>query len=81
VKKRDLSKAGRSSPSVHNKFIVEVDKHSGPVRVLTGSTNWTTTGLCTQLNNTLVIERPEIAVRFRKQWDCSSRLTMTCRTR
>ncbi len=69
VKERDLSKAGRSSPSVHNKFIVEVDKHSGPVRVLTGSTNWTTTGLCTQLNNTLVIERPEIAVRFRKQWD------------
>jgi hypothetical protein len=40
VKTRDLSKAGRSSPSVHNKFVVEVQPHAGPTRVLTGSTNW-----------------------------------------
>ncbi len=69
VHERDLSKAGRSSPSVHNKFVVEVDPHAGPVRVLTGSTNWTVTGLCTQLNNVLVISRAKIAERFRKQWD------------
>jgi hypothetical protein len=69
VKPRDLSKAGRSSPSVHNKFVVEVQPHAGPTRVLTGSTNWTVSGLCTQLNNTLLIEGQKIAERFRKQWD------------
>lgn len=67
VRHRDLSHAGRSSPSVHNKFVVEV---AGGVatRVLTGSTNFTTTGLCTQLNNVLIMSRPAIAARFREQW-------------
>ena len=69
VKTRELSKAGRSSPSVHNKFVVEVQPHAGPTRVLTGSTNWTVSGLSTQLNNTLLIEGQKIAERFRKQWD------------
>lgn len=69
VHERDLSGAGRSSPSVHNKFVVEGNPHTGKaVRVLTGSTNWTTTGLCTQLNNVIVTERPKIAERFVKQW-------------
>lgn len=69
VHERDLSKAGRLSPSVHNKFVVERNRQTGKaVRVLTGSTNWTTTGLCTQLNNVFVAERPVIAERFLKQW-------------
>jgi len=69
VKHRDLSHTGASSPSVHNKFIVEVDHASGhALRVLTGSTNWTTTGLCTQLNNVLTIDEPTIAKRFLEQW-------------
>jgi phosphatidylserine/phosphatidylglycerophosphate/cardiolipin synthase-like enzyme len=70
VHERDLSKAGRSSPSVHNKFVVErVPGTGAALRVLTGSTNWTTTGLCTQLNNVLVVERPAIAERFLDQWN------------
>lgn len=70
VHERDLSKAGRSSPSVHNKFVVERNPQTGQaLRVLTGSTNWTTTGLCTQLNNVLVVERPAIAQRFFDQWN------------
>lgn len=70
VHHRDLSHAHRSSPSVHNKFIVEVDANTGnAVKVLTGSTNFTFTGLCTQLNNVLILERPETADRFLKQWD------------
>ena len=70
VRHRDLSKAGRSSPSVHNKFVVETDANGGPARrVLTGSTNWTTTGLCTQLNNVLIVDRSTIAARYRDQWD------------
>jgi phosphatidylserine/phosphatidylglycerophosphate/cardiolipin synthase-like enzyme len=69
VRHRDLSHAGRSSPSVHNKFVVEVDPAANKAaRVLTGSTNWTTTGLCTQLNNVLIIERPAIAARYFQQW-------------
>ncbi|ERF85986.1 hypothetical protein JQ559_03300 [Bradyrhizobium viridifuturi] len=68
VKHRDLSNAGRSSPSVHNKFVVESDAHGNAIRVLTGSTNWTTTGLCTQLNNVLIIENAVIAKRYLDQW-------------
>lgn len=65
---RDLSKSGKSSPSVHNKFVVETDRTGAPLRTLTGSTNWTTTGLCTQLNNVLVLDRPAIAARYLDQW-------------
>lgn len=66
---RDLSHSGASSPSVHNKFVVEVDRTTKKAtRVLTGSTNWTVTGLCTQLNNVLIIERPATAAIFLKQW-------------
>jgi phosphatidylserine/phosphatidylglycerophosphate/cardiolipin synthase-like enzyme len=68
IKHRDLSHHGKSSPSVHNKFVVESDA-AGAGRVLTGSTNWTTSGLCTQLNNVLIIEDKAIAGRYREQWD------------
>jgi len=69
VRHRDLSHHGRSSPSVHNKFVVESDAAGkNAVRVLTGSTNWTTTGLCTQLNNVLIVEDPVIANRYLNQW-------------
>jgi phosphatidylserine/phosphatidylglycerophosphate/cardiolipin synthase-like enzyme len=69
VKHRDLSHHGRSSPSVHNKFVVESDAAGrNASRVLTGSTNWTTTGLCTQLNNVLIIEDTTIAARYLDQW-------------
>jgi phosphatidylserine/phosphatidylglycerophosphate/cardiolipin synthase-like enzyme len=70
VRHRDLSHHGKSSPSVHNKFVVESDasgKNAG--RTLTGSTNWTTSGLCTQLNNVLIIEDADIAGRYLDQWD------------
>jgi len=68
VKHRDLSHHGRSSPSVHNKFVVESDSSGNASRVLTGSTNWTTSGLCTQLNNVLIVEDAGIADRFLDQW-------------
>ena len=68
VHERDLSHAGRSSPSVHNKFVLEANAAGDALRVLTGSLNWTTSGLCTQLNNTLTIDRPLIAARYLRQW-------------
>lgn len=51
----------------HNKFVVISDK-VGPRAVWTGSTNWSTTGLCTQVNNGLLIEDRALAKHFRKQW-------------
>ena len=52
----------------HNKFMV-VEESGKPVRVWTGSTNWTTTGLCTQLNNALLVEDGHVAQAYRDQWD------------
>ena len=70
VRHRNLSKSGGSSPSVHNKFVVETDASGAHAsRVLTGSTNWTTTGLCTQLNNLVIVDDARIADRYRIQWD------------
>jgi len=52
----------------HNKFMVYVDKNGEPRAVLTGSTNWTPSGLCTQSNNAIVIESRELAKLFLAYW-------------
>ena len=58
----------RSKGLGHNKFVVGSDA-GGPRFVWTGSTNWSTTGLCTQINNGLLIEDPATAEVYRRQWD------------
>jgi phosphatidylserine/phosphatidylglycerophosphate/cardiolipin synthase-like enzyme len=57
-----------SSHIVHNKFLIYVDGKNKPQAVLTGSTNWTATGLCAQTNNTLVVDDPDIATRYLQYW-------------
>jgi phosphatidylserine/phosphatidylglycerophosphate/cardiolipin synthase-like enzyme len=52
----------------HNKFMV-LSEHGKPTAVLSGSTNWTSTGLCTQTNNALVVESPELAQRYLDYWN------------
>jgi phosphatidylserine/phosphatidylglycerophosphate/cardiolipin synthase-like enzyme len=52
----------------HNKFVV-LSKGDEPGAVWTGSTNWSTTGLCTQVNNGLLIEDADVATLYREQWD------------
>ena len=52
----------------HNKFLVYVDKSNKPTAVLLGSTNWTPTGLCTQTNNTLIIEDSKVASHYLSYW-------------
>jgi phosphatidylserine/phosphatidylglycerophosphate/cardiolipin synthase-like enzyme len=52
----------------HNKFMV-LSQNGAPVAVLAGSTNWTSTGLCTQTNNALVIESAEVAQRYIDYWN------------
>ena len=53
----------------HNKFLVYEDKNKKPQAVLLGSTNWTPTGLCTQTNNTLVIDDAKLAKRYLAYWN------------
>lgn len=52
----------------HNKFLVYVDQAGVPQAVLTGSTNWTSTGLCTQTNNTIVIDNAALAALYFQYW-------------
>lgn len=52
----------------HNKFMV-LSQKGAPVAVLSGSTNWTSTGLCTQTNNALVIESKDVAQRYIDAWN------------
>lgn len=52
----------------HNKFMVYVDPQGKPRAVLTGSTNWTPSGLCTQSNNAILIESTDLAKQFLNYW-------------
>jgi phosphatidylserine/phosphatidylglycerophosphate/cardiolipin synthase-like enzyme len=85
ARKRDQNKAARTrlkakkleihdrmvSPGAlgHNKFLVVTDTKQNPRAVWTGSTNWTKTGLCTQINNALLIQNAEFAQAFFDQWE------------
>ena len=51
----------------HNKFAVLV-KDGKAVSVMTGSTNWTETGLCTQSNNVIIIEDENLAGDYFRYW-------------
>jgi phosphatidylserine/phosphatidylglycerophosphate/cardiolipin synthase-like enzyme len=51
----------------HNKFVVYVDR-KGAQAVLTGSTNWTPTGLCAQSNNAILIESSDLAMEYLAYW-------------
>jgi phosphatidylserine/phosphatidylglycerophosphate/cardiolipin synthase-like enzyme len=51
----------------HNKFAVYV-KDGKARAVLTGSTNWTETGLCTQSNNSIIINNEAVADLYLQYW-------------
>lgn len=53
---------------VHNKFLIYVDSNDVPQAVLTGSCNWTDTGLCAQTNNSIVIQDKLLAARYMAYW-------------
>jgi phosphatidylserine/phosphatidylglycerophosphate/cardiolipin synthase-like enzyme len=61
----------REPPSghiVHNKFLIYVDASGVAQAVLTGSCNWTDTGLCAQTNNSIVIQDEAVAARYMAYW-------------
>lgn len=51
----------------HNKFVVACFDDS-PTMVWTGSANWMPTGLCTQLNNAVLIRNSGLATDYRNAW-------------
>lgn len=53
----------------HNKFLVICDEQKRPRWVWTGSQNWTKTGLCTQANNSVLIDDLDVAAEYRRKWD------------
>ncbi len=53
----------------HNKFVVYVNKSGKAKAVLTGSTNWTASGMCAQSNNILILENDKIAETYRDYWN------------
>ena len=54
-----------SSSIGHSKFVLWSDKTGKPRSVMTGSTNWTSTGLCSQTNNALLIHNDTVAAGFK----------------
>jgi hypothetical protein len=59
--------APSGSNNVTMSFVVVCDANRKPLRVLTGGTNWTFTGLCTQANNGLIIDDPAVAQDVRQR--------------
>jgi phosphatidylserine/phosphatidylglycerophosphate/cardiolipin synthase-like enzyme len=64
---RMTSLPGQVGDLGHNKFIV-VMHGDQPLRVWTGSTNLTPTGLFTQINNAILVESGELASQYLAQW-------------
>ena len=52
----------------HNKFLV-VCENGKPIKVWTGSTNWSVHGLYTQVNNGILINDATVALWYKNEWD------------
>lgn len=53
----------------HNKILITVsNKTNTPLSAFTGSTNWSTTGLCTQLNNGILLKNQKTVKVFYEYW-------------
>lgn len=51
----------------HNKFLV-IEEKGNPIKVWTGSTNWTPGGMFAQVNNALLLEDPAVAAFYKSEW-------------
>jgi hypothetical protein len=68
LKDRVMDRMFNSSARIgHNKFAVLVKNYKA-IAVMSGSTNWTETGLCTQSNNSIIIENEEVAGDYFAYW-------------
>jgi phosphatidylserine/phosphatidylglycerophosphate/cardiolipin synthase-like enzyme len=57
----------RESVYAHNKFVVFTES-GNPVRVWTGSTNWSPHGVYTQVNNGLMLDDADVAKAYFAEW-------------
>ena len=57
-----------SSHIAHNKFVLYTDPSGTPAAVLTGSTNWTQSGICTQSNNQLILHSKDMGSLYQAYW-------------
>ena len=53
----------------HNKFVIYINPQGKPTTVMTGSTNWTYTGLCSQSNNAIIIQSDDLADHYMDYWN------------
>jgi hypothetical protein len=68
-KDRMIDRMFNSSARIgHNKLAVYV-KGGKPTAVMTGSTNWTETGLCAQSNNCIIVEDDAVAADYFAYWN------------
>lgn len=67
--KVDVHRRFTGSRLAHNKFLAVCEPGSSPKLTWTGSTNWTMTGLCTQVNNGLRIDNADVAAYYKAEWD------------
>ena len=68
-KDRVIDRMFNSSARIgHNKLAVYVTGGK-PTAVMTGSTNWTETGLCTQSNNCIIVEDDAVAADYFAYWN------------
>lgn len=52
----------------HNKFLVKLGPDGTPLTILSGSTNWTYTGVCAQANNAVLLTDKPLADTYLKYW-------------
>jgi hypothetical protein len=52
-----------------NKFVLYLNSKGEPAAVLTGPTNWTSTGLCAHTDNSLIVRSPSVAQAYSDYWD------------
>lgn len=68
-KDRVIDRMFNSSARIgHNKLAVYV-KSGKPTAIMTGSTNWTETGLCAQSNNCIIIDDAAVAADYFAYWN------------
>jgi hypothetical protein len=52
----------------HNKFLVKLAPDGTPLTIMSGSTNWTHTGLCAQANNVILLTDRSLAEAYLDFW-------------
>ncbi|HEY9774446.1 MAG TPA: phospholipase D-like domain-containing protein [Planktothrix sp.] len=53
----------------HNKLVIYADKTGAMCYIISGSTNWTVTGLCCQSNTSIRVKNKDLAKLYKKAFD------------